>query len=279
MGVIIGDFNRKGGVGKTHSVINLAASLAMLKKKVLVIDGDSQVNATYFFLGNDEELFDGADLNENVKTFADVIEGNADLMDSIVRLQYTTKRLLKKHFSKIECVIDLLPASKDMDLVDISDIYAVKKITDGLKDEYDYVFIDFPPSKNDYTLTYLVACDYIIIPAECGNDDSIMGYSDVLSSIEDIQINDEIDSNVDILGMFFTKFMSYKNDQKEAMEESMKVKEDMKLLDTHVRFDYKPTVDSKDKHEPLCICAAKSKAAVDYMALAKEIDKTIRGKK
>ena len=235
MGYIIGDFNRKGGIGKTHSCINIAATLAMMGKKVLVVDGDSQINLSFFFLGDDATYFDGVKFNHNYLTLLDVMNGTGKIQDAIIQKEYSVKRKFSNSFKRIDCEIDIVPGDKEMEGISTEDLMLFKNTLAPIKDYYDYIIVDFPPAKNDCTLLYLIGCDYVIVPADCGNEDSIMGYSDVMSLVQMIK-NSAIDTNIDILGLFYTRLMTYKQDQKEALDEAKKLRDQVDLFDTGTRF-------------------------------------------
>ena len=149
MSKIIAITNQKGGVGKTTTAINLAASLAILEKKVLLVDADPQANATAGL---------GVRQDDVKHTLYDVMSGLADAADSILPTEVSN--------------LDILPSSIDLVGAEVELVnenareYVMKKSIETIKDDYDYIFIDCLPSLGILTVNALVAADSVIIPVQ-----------------------------------------------------------------------------------------------------------------
>ena len=184
MGKVISVANQKGGVGKTTTSINLSASLAHLGKKVLLIDIDPQSNATRG-VGFDSSLLD-------VSVY-DVLLDRADIKDVIVSTSFPT--------------LSLMPGSVDLAGMEIevgslpNKLELLKVQLDKIKDEYDYVFIDCPPSLGILSINALVASDSIIIPMQCEYY-SMEGIVMLLNTIRQIQQTNN--PNICIEGILLT---------------------------------------------------------------------------
>ncbi len=150
MGRIVCIANQKGGVGKTTTAVNLSASLATLKQRVLLIDLDPQGNAT---------MGSGVDKHTLERSTCDVLLGEAPLVEVVVRAA--------------EAGIDVLPANSDLTAAEVGLMTAPlkeKRLSLALSDargNYDYVIVDCPPSLNMLTLNALVAADGVLIPIQC----------------------------------------------------------------------------------------------------------------
>ena len=149
MGKIVALANQKGGVGKTTTAINLAASLAVIGKKILLVDADPQANAT-----------SGLGLDINQVNIYDCITGNASAADIIQQCPEIKK-------------LDVLPSSINLvgaetELLEIEDGQKrMKAILEPLKPSYDFILIDCSPSLGLVTLNALVAADSVLIPVQC----------------------------------------------------------------------------------------------------------------
>ena len=150
MGKIIAIANQKGGVGKTTTTVNLAASLGVLEKKVLLIDADPQANATSGL---------GIEVEDVELGTYQLLELTTDAKDTIIKTDSPNLDLIPAH-------IDLVAI--EIELVDKDDReYMMRKAISDLRDSYDYILIDCAPSLGLLTLNALTAADSVIIPIQC----------------------------------------------------------------------------------------------------------------
>lgn len=280
MAYVIGDYNRKGGVGKTSSIINIACQFALEGKKVLLIDGDSQMNLTQFFFEGDEEIYnETGEIKEEVDTLYEVLDEDLNIYNVIKTCEFSAKRKLRNKFRKIGLSVDVILGSKDMDYYgpDGDNMEILKKKLDRIGDMYDYIFIDFPPGHNVVTMMCLVACDYIIVPLHLAKGSSMHGYQEVMSKCREAR-EEYGNRNLNVLGLFYINVQLYKADQAEMYAESMEeeTKRAMRLFETAIRYDYASTQTSENYQEPLCICSGTSEVAKDYKKLVKEIETRIK---
>ncbi len=184
MAKIIAVCNQKGGTGKTTTTINLASALAVLGKKVLIVDMDPQGNAT-----------SGVGVNKN--------EIKASLYDVLIHRINIEQGLIKTDFdnlSIIPCNINLTGA--EIELVGVlSRETRLKKALDSIKDQYDFIFIDSPPSLGLLTLNTLVAADAILIPIQC-EFYALEGVSQLLNTIT--LVKDGLNPDLHIEGVLMT---------------------------------------------------------------------------
>ena len=186
MGKIIAVANQKGGVGKTTSTVNLAACVGVSGKKVLLIDIDPQGNAT-----------SGVGVNKrNVKASSyELLIGEAKAEDAIVKTAF-------KNLDIIPSNIQL--AGAEIELVEFENrIFVLKKAIVALKEVYDFIFIDCPPSLGLITLNALSACDTLFIPIQCEYY-ALEGLSQLMSTVR--QVKKRYNPNIDIEGVLLTMY-------------------------------------------------------------------------
>ena len=150
MGKVIAIANQKGGVGKTTTAINLAASLAVLEKKVLIIDADPQANTTSGLNFSPD--------NDQKRTLYEVLIGDIDIRDTLIQTEIANLHMIPSHINLVGAEIEMLG--------DDNRESVLKNALAPLRDEYDYVIIDCSPSLGLITVNSLTAADSIIIPVQ-----------------------------------------------------------------------------------------------------------------
>jgi chromosome partitioning protein len=251
MGKIIAIANQKGGVGKTTTSINLAASLGVLEKKVLLIDADPQANASSG-LGIDVD-------NVEIGTYQ-VLEHTISAEDAIVKTSSPNVDIIPAH-------IDLVAI--EIELVDKQDReYMLKKSITKLKEKYDYIIIDCAPSLGLITLNSLVAADSVIIPIQCEYF-ALEGLGKLLNTIKSIQKIHNPD--LDIEGLLLTMFDSRLRLSNQVVDEVRKHFSSM-VFDTIIRRNTR-LGEAPSYGESIIAYDATSKGAVNYLNLANELIK------
>ena len=249
MGKIIAFANQKGGVGKTTSAVNIAASVGILGKSVLLIDLDPQGNTT-----------SGVGINKkNLKsTSYELLIDEIDAAQAIVETEF-------KNLSVIPSNISLAGAEFDLYQVDNRE-YRLKKQLEAVKDNYDYIFIDCPPSLGMITVNALAAADAVIIPMQCEYY-ALEGLSQLMITIR--KIKQLYNPELEICGILITMFNGRLILTMQVISELKKYYSD-KLFKTPVSRNVKLS-EAPSFGKPVYYHDKSSKGAVEYLEVAKEL--------
>lgn len=250
MGRIIAIANQKGGVGKTTTTVNLSACLAELGKKVLTIDIDPQGNTTRG-LGLDKKSLEN--------TIYEMLIGEETIENSILEGIYEN--------------LDLIPADVDLagaevELITIKDSsYILKRSIERIRDRYDFIIIDCPPSLSILTVNAMCASDTVLVPIQC-EFFALEGLSQLMYTIN--LIRNKLNPNLEIEGIVFTMFDSRTNLSLQVVEE---VKNELKhtniyksIIPRNVRLGEAPSYGL-----PINLYDKNSKGAESYRLLANEV--------
>ncbi|MFC7786500.1 MAG: ParA family protein [Bacillota bacterium] len=249
MGRIVAVTNQKGGVGKTTTSVNLGACLAYIGKKVLLVDIDPQGNGTSGV---------GVEKGDVQQCIYDVLVDDVDVRETIKQSKVENLSIVPATISLAGAEIELVPT--------ISREVRLKKALEKVKDEFDYIIIDCPPSLGLLTINALTASDAVIIPVQCEYY-ALEGLSQLLSTVRLVQKHLNHDLMID--GVLLTMLDARTNLGIQVIEEVKKYFQDKvyrTIIPRNVRLSEAPS-----HGEPIIIYDAKSRGAEVYLELAKEV--------
>jgi chromosome partitioning protein len=253
--MIIGVFNQKGGVAKTTTTSNLGSAITMKGKKVLVVDMDPQANCTNA-LGVDDETLEQS------------------IYDLLISQQKPNKERILEVVKRTSFEVDLLPS--DISLADaeqtlsnvISRETVLKKLLDQVRNDYDYILVDCPPSLGLLSINALAASDYIIIPVYPSYF-SVKGIKHLLKTCS--VVKDNLNQKLDIMGIVLTKFDKRITKHKEIKWDLEKLQVfKNKVFKTVIRVNSELEY-AQDEQKPITFYNTSCNGYIDYTNLADEV--------
>ena len=249
MGKVIAVFNQKGGVGKTTTNVNLTASLGAMGKKILVLDLDPQGNTTSGY-GIDKQSVDG--------TIYDVIIDGVDINETILNTEFENIDIIASDTDLAGCEIEL--TSRE------SREYILKNSIDKVRDNYDYIIMDCPPSLNMLTINALTAATSVLVPIQCEYY-ALEGLSQLIHTIE--LVKDRLNNSLEIEGVVFTMYDARTNLSLQVVE-NVKDNLDQNIYKTIIPRNVR-LAEAPSYGQPITIYDSKSAGAESYRLLAEEV--------
>ena len=259
MGKVIAVANQKGGVGKTTTSINLSACLAEKGKKVLIIDTDPQGNATSGF---------GIDKNNVENTIYELILGECSIRDCIIKDAIENVDVIQGAAGNVSVIpTNVNLAAAEIELIGVEKKeYILKNEVDYVRDEYDFIIIDCPPSLNMLTINAMTTADSVLVPIQCEYY-ALEGLSQLIHTIN--LVRQRLNPILTIEGVVFTMFDSRTNLSLQVVENvkaNLKYKIYSTLIPRNIRLAEAPSYGI-----PINLYDTKSSGAEAYRQLAEEV--------
>ena len=250
MGKIIAVANQKGGVGKTTTTINLAASLATLEKTVLVVDADPQANASSGL---------GVDIKEVDCSLYECIIDHTDVKEAIYTTDIDGLDIIPSHIDLVGAEVEMLKLKNNREKM-------MKELLAPMRDEYDYILIDCAPSLGLITVNCLTAADSVIIPVQCEYF-ALEGISKLLNTIKIIK--SKLNPRLEIEGFLLTMYDSRLRLANQIYDEVKRHFQEL-VFKTVIQRNVKLS-ESPSHGLPVILYDAESAGAKNHLNLAKEI--------
>ena len=250
MGKIIAVANQKGGVGKTTTTINLAASLATLEKTVLVVDADPQANASSGL---------GVDIKEVDCSLYECIIDHTDVKEAIYTTDIDGLDIIPSHIDLVGAEVEMLKIKNNREKM-------MKELLAPMRDEYDYILIDSAPSLGLITVNCLTAPDSVIIPVQCEYF-ALEGISKLLNTIKIIK--SKLNPRLEIEGFLLTMYDSRLRLANQIYDEVKRHFQEL-VFKTVIQRNVKLS-ESPSHGLPVILYDAESAGAKNHLNLAKEI--------
>lgn len=249
MGKIIAIANQKGGVGKTTTSMNLAASLATLEKKVLLVDIDPQANASSGM---------GVDVGHVETSIYECLVDHVDIKEAIYTTDIEGLDIVPSHVNLTGADVELLEVKKRE--------YVLRNVLAGIKAEYDFIIIDCSPSLNIITVNAMTAADSVIIPVQCEYF-ALEGISQLLNTIR--LIKKKLNANLEIEGFLLTMYDRRLRLANQIYDEVKRHFQEL-VFKTVIQRNVKLS-EAPSHGLPAILYDADSTGAVNHLALAREI--------
>lgn len=253
MGKIIAFSNQKGGIGKTTSAVNVAASVALKKKKVLLVDLDPQGNATSGV---------GVSKRGDLASIYDCLIGEQEAKEVIIQTEFQNLSVIPSNLALAGAEVELVSVDGREGLL--------RKCLESIKDDFDYIIIDCPPSLGILTLNALAASDGVVIPMICEYY-ALEGLSQLMLTVK--QVKKSYNSKLEVVGILITMYDKRLNLSKMVEKELKKYYKDI-LFDTKIKRNVRLS-EAPSFGQPVFYYDKLSKGTEQYLSVASELIKRI----